>query len=203
MRATRMAGFIEGADSCLRALLSECLHACVGEDNAKLNAWREDRCRAYARANKHPEMRDGTIWEMFEDERPSLVPYVGPFDLCPAGDLQCKSPERGIPRCAGLCVQDLPRAVRQLGGSAKGPGDLLPDERHTRSMPVPPVMVCHANHCRAVVGRPVEIRADADRLECWQDGRIVRPAAFSASWSVGPAAAGPTRDIAAQCPAEQ
>jgi len=28
---------------------------------------------------------------------------------------------------------------------------------------------------RAVVGRPVEIRADADRLECWQDGRIVGP----------------------------
>ena len=47
---------------------------------AELNAWLEDRCLDYARANKHPEMRDRTIWEVFERERPSLVPYVGPFD---------------------------------------------------------------------------------------------------------------------------
>jgi len=47
---------------------------------AELNAWLEDRCRDHAKANKHPEMRDRTIWEVFEEERPSLVPYVGPFD---------------------------------------------------------------------------------------------------------------------------
>ena len=47
---------------------------------AELNAWLEDRCRDYAKANKHPELRDRTIWEVFEEERPSLVPYVGPFD---------------------------------------------------------------------------------------------------------------------------
>ena len=47
---------------------------------AELNAWLEDRCRDYAKANRHPEMRDRTIWEVFEEERPSLVPYVGPFD---------------------------------------------------------------------------------------------------------------------------
>ena len=80
---------------------------------AELNAWLEDRCLAYARANTHPEMRDRTIWEVFEEERASLVPYVGPFDHCPAGDLHCKSAERGGPRCSGFCVQDLPRAVRQ------------------------------------------------------------------------------------------
>ena len=47
---------------------------------AELNAWLEDRCIAYAKANKHPEMRDKSIWEVFEEERASLVPYVGPFD---------------------------------------------------------------------------------------------------------------------------
>ena len=47
---------------------------------AELNSWLEDRCIAYAKANKHPEMRDKTIWEVCEEERASLVPYVGPFD---------------------------------------------------------------------------------------------------------------------------
>ena len=47
---------------------------------AELNAWLEDRCVAWAKANPHQELRDRTIWEVFQDERASLVPYVGPFD---------------------------------------------------------------------------------------------------------------------------
>jgi len=47
---------------------------------AELNAWLMDRCIAWARANPHPELRDKTVWEVFEEERPSLVPYVGPFN---------------------------------------------------------------------------------------------------------------------------
>jgi hypothetical protein len=35
---------------------------------AELNAWLEDRCLSYAKANKHPELRDKTIWEVFEGE---------------------------------------------------------------------------------------------------------------------------------------
>ncbi len=46
----------------------------------ELNAWLEDRCVAYAQANRHPEMRDKTIADVFEEERASLIPYVGPFD---------------------------------------------------------------------------------------------------------------------------
>jgi transposase len=46
----------------------------------ELNAWLIDRCVAYAKAHKHPERTDLTIWDAFEQERPSLVPYVGPFD---------------------------------------------------------------------------------------------------------------------------
>jgi len=46
----------------------------------ELNAWLEDRCVAAAKAHRHPEVQDKTIWEMFEAERPSLVPYAGPFD---------------------------------------------------------------------------------------------------------------------------
>ena len=75
----------------------------------ELNAWLLDQCIAYARAHRHPELRDQTVWSVFEAERPSLVPYVGRFD--------------GFPRCHGVGVQDLPRAVRQqplLGLGARG-----------------------------------------------------------------------------------
>ena len=46
----------------------------------ELNAWLLDRCVAYAKAHNHPELTDRTIWEVFEAERPKLVPYAGPFD---------------------------------------------------------------------------------------------------------------------------
>jgi hypothetical protein len=35
---------------------------------------------AYAKAHKHPELTDCTIWQAFETERPQLVPITGPFD---------------------------------------------------------------------------------------------------------------------------
>ncbi|BCH56744.1 IS21 family transposase [Agrobacterium vitis] len=46
----------------------------------ELNVWLLDKCVAYAKAHNHPEQADQTIWQMFEAERSSLVPYVGPFD---------------------------------------------------------------------------------------------------------------------------
>ena len=98
---------------------------------AELNAWLADRCLAYARANRHPELRDKTIWEVFEDERESLVPYVGPFDGFHA----------------------VPASVSKTC--------LVRFDKNRYSV-----------DARAV-GRPVEIRAYADRLECWQDGQIV------------------------------
>src|SRR5918999_382612 len=47
---------------------------------SELNAWLLDRCIAYAKAHRHPELTDQTIWEVFEAERPKLVPYAGRFD---------------------------------------------------------------------------------------------------------------------------
>ena len=46
----------------------------------ELNAWLLDKCVAYAKAHRHVEEVDKTIWEMFEAERLNLVPYVGRFD---------------------------------------------------------------------------------------------------------------------------
>ena len=96
-----------------------------------MNAWLEDRCLAYGRANTHPDMRDKTIWEVFEKERASLVPYVGPFDGFHA----------------------VPAAVSKTCLIRFDNNRYPVDAR--------------------AVGRPVDIRAYADRLECWQEGRIV------------------------------
>jgi transposase len=46
----------------------------------EINAWLLDKCIAYAKTHKHPEFTDKTVWEVFEAERPKLVPYVGRFD---------------------------------------------------------------------------------------------------------------------------
>jgi transposase len=47
---------------------------------AEMNAWLLDKCVAYARERAHPELKDNAVWDVFEIERPSLVPYVGTFD---------------------------------------------------------------------------------------------------------------------------
>jgi len=46
----------------------------------ELNAWLMERSVAYAKAHRHPELREQTVWQAFEAERESLVPYAGRFD---------------------------------------------------------------------------------------------------------------------------
>jgi transposase len=46
----------------------------------ELNAWLIDRCVVYAKAHPHPERPEQTVWDVFEEERPRLVPYRGRFD---------------------------------------------------------------------------------------------------------------------------
>jgi len=46
----------------------------------ELNAWLLDQCIAYAKANRHPEQTDRTIWQVFEAERAQLVPIGSRFD---------------------------------------------------------------------------------------------------------------------------
>jgi transposase len=97
----------------------------------ELNAWLLDRCVAHARAHPHPELRDRTIWEVFEAERPSLVPHAGRFDGFHA----------------------VPASVSKTC--------LVRFDNNRYSV------AAHA------VGRPVEVRAYADRIELRQDGRVV------------------------------
>jgi hypothetical protein len=97
----------------------------------ELNAWLLDQCISYARAHRHPEFREQTIWEQFEAERPCLVRYAGRFDGF-----------HGV--SASVSKTCLVR---------------FDNNRYSVS--------AHA------VGRPVEIRAYAERIELRQDGRAV------------------------------
>jgi hypothetical protein len=97
----------------------------------ELNAWLMDQCIAYAKAHRHPELRDRTIWEAFEAERPSLVAYAGRFDGFHA-----------VPASVSkTCLVRFDNNKYSVTASA--------------------------------VGRPIEIRAYADRIELRQDGRVV------------------------------
>jgi transposase len=46
----------------------------------ELNAWLIERCVAYAKAQSHPELKEQSVFSVFEAERASLIPYRGPFD---------------------------------------------------------------------------------------------------------------------------
>jgi hypothetical protein len=46
----------------------------------EMNGWLIDQCVAYAKAHRHPELGEETIWQVFEAERPQLVAYAGRFD---------------------------------------------------------------------------------------------------------------------------
>jgi transposase len=39
----------------------------------ELNAWLLDKCVAYAKAHRHPEIAGKTVWEVFEKERPKIA----------------------------------------------------------------------------------------------------------------------------------
>jgi transposase len=97
----------------------------------ELNALLLDRCVAHARAHRHPEQRERTVWEVFEAERPSLVRYAGRFDGFHA----------------------VPAAVSKTC--------LVRFDNNRYSA------------MASAVGRPVEIRAYAERIELRQDGRVV------------------------------
>jgi hypothetical protein len=97
----------------------------------ELNAWLLDQCVAYARAHRHPEQRDQTVWEMFEAERPNLVPYAGRFDGFHAVPVSVSK----------TCLVRFDNNRYSVAASA--------------------------------AGRPVELRAYADRIELHQDGRPV------------------------------
>jgi hypothetical protein len=46
----------------------------------ELNAWLLDKGIIHVKAHRHSELTEQTAWQVFEAERPKLVPYAGGFD---------------------------------------------------------------------------------------------------------------------------
>jgi len=46
----------------------------------ELNQWLEARCLDYAKTMAHPEFKTRKVWDVYSEEKASLVPWVGPFD---------------------------------------------------------------------------------------------------------------------------
>ena len=51
-----------------------------GRSYAEINEWLMDRCIEEARKHPHPTIPGKTVWQVFEEERPFLMAYRGPFD---------------------------------------------------------------------------------------------------------------------------
>ena len=51
-----------------------------GRSYADINAWLMDRCIEDAKKQPHPTIPGKTVWQVFEEERPFLMAYRGPFD---------------------------------------------------------------------------------------------------------------------------
>ncbi len=49
-------------------------------DYAELNGLLEARCLSQARKDGHPEMKEQTVWDVFQAEQPALIDYRGAFD---------------------------------------------------------------------------------------------------------------------------
>ncbi len=51
-----------------------------GRSYAEINARLRDQCLEEAKRRRHPEFKHKTAWAVFEEERPYLMAYRGPFD---------------------------------------------------------------------------------------------------------------------------
>ena len=102
-----------------------------GRSYAEINAWLMDRCIEDAKKRRHPTIEGKTVWQVFEEERPFLMAYRGPFDGFHATEVAVSK----------TCL------VRF-------------DNNH------------YSVAARAV-GRPVDVRAYADRIVIRQDGETV------------------------------
>jgi hypothetical protein len=102
----------------------------------ELNAWLLDKCVAYAKAHRHPEIADKTIREVFEDYRPKLVPLRGRFDSFRAGLIAVEA------ACAEALAQNVRSAdvILNISARRRDPGPpltiLTPDALRLRCAPV-------------------------------------------------------------------
>jgi len=49
-------------------------------DFEELNSWLADQCLAISKKRNHPENKEHSIYRVFQDEQPSLIPTCVPFN---------------------------------------------------------------------------------------------------------------------------
>jgi len=89
----------------------------------ELNAWLLDKCIAYAKAHRHPELTDQTIWEVFEAERPNLVPGETVYDPWHYVPVLARKPgalRNGAPFKDWVLPAAMERVRRKLAGVTDG-----------------------------------------------------------------------------------
>ena len=102
-----------------------------GRSYAEINEWLMDRCIEDAKKHPHPTIPGKTVWQVFEEERPFLTAYRGPFDGFHATEVAVSK----------TCLVRFDNNQYSVAARA--------------------------------VGRPVDVRAYADRIAIRQDGKIV------------------------------
>ena len=102
-----------------------------GRSYAEINEWLMDRCIEGAKKQPHPTIPGKTVWQVFEEERPFLVAYRGPFDGFHATEMSVSK----------TCLVRFDNNQYSVAARA--------------------------------VGRPVDVRAYADRIVIRQDGESV------------------------------
>ena len=102
-----------------------------GRSYAEINEWLMDRCIEDAKKHPHPTIPGKTVWQVFEEERPFLMAYRGPFDGFHATEVAVSK----------TCLVRFDNNQYSVAARA--------------------------------VGRPVDVRAYADRIVIRQDGEIV------------------------------
>ena len=102
-----------------------------GRSYAEINEWLIDRCIEDAKKHPHPTIPGKTVWQVFEEERPFLMAYRGPFDGFHATEVAVSK----------TCLVRFDNNQYSVAARA--------------------------------VGRPVDVRAYADRIAIRQDGEIV------------------------------
>ena len=102
-----------------------------GRSYAEINEWLMDRCIEDAKKHPHPTIPGKTVWQVFEEERPFLMAYRGPFDGFHASEVSVSK----------TCLVRFDNNQYSVAARA--------------------------------VGRPVDVRAYAERIVIRQDGEIV------------------------------
>jgi transposase len=148
----------------------------------------------------HPDMPDKTIWEVFEAERPSLVPYVGPFDGFHA--VPASSPRPAS--CASTRTATRSMPARSGGRSRSAPMPTGWNAGRTARLSanmIAPSAAARRSTIRCITSR--SWRASPARCATARrsrTGTCRRPcAACSASWNASPAATGRWSRSSAPC----